>query len=150
MDHCDRCGYGAALRATHPEHGVILLCGHHGMANREALEAQGFTVVVLEAGGDSRLAAPYHYDVPAFHPFAAEDPAMSWDFFVRHYRNDEQQKRDPKFVAGQDGIWYPRAGTLGGCTAHNAMIIVRPNNTDWDAVGRFAHECAGLLSTAPA
>ena len=31
-----------------------------------------------------------------------------------------------------DGIWYPRAGCLGGCTAHNAMIIVYPHNEDWD------------------
>ena len=28
---------------------------------------------------------PPTYDVPAFHPFATEDPAMRWDFFVRHY-----------------------------------------------------------------
>ena len=31
-----------------------------------------------------------------------------------------------------DGIWYPRAGCLGGCTAHNAMIIVYPHNEDWE------------------
>ena len=29
---------------------------------------------------------------------------------------------------------YPRAGTLGGCTAHNAMIMVYPHNEDWDRV----------------
>ena len=45
-----------------------------------------------------------------------------------------QQKRDPKFVSDHDGIWYPRAGTLGGCTAHNAMILVAPNNSDWDQI----------------
>ncbi len=27
---------------------------------------------------------------------------------------------------------YPRAGTLGGCTAHNAMILVYPHNADWN------------------
>ena len=29
---------------------------------------------------------------------------------------------------------YPRAGTLGGCTAHNAMILVCPHDADWDAI----------------
>ena len=29
-------------------------------------------------------------------------------------------------------MWYPRAGTLGGCTAHNALIFVYPSQTDWN------------------
>ena len=44
------------------------------------------------------------------------------------------QRRDPKFVAARDGILYPRAGTLGGCTAHNAMIFVYPQDSDWDYI----------------
>jgi choline dehydrogenase-like flavoprotein len=59
---------------------------------------------------------------------------MSWSYYVRHYASDEQQRRDPKFVAARDGVLYPRAGTLGGCTAHNAMITVYPHNADWDAI----------------
>src|SRR5262249_42886022 len=35
------------------------------------------------------------------------------------------------------GILYPRAGTLGGCTAHNAMILVYPHNSDWDHVAEI-------------
>ena len=31
-------------------------------------------------------------------------------------------------------MWYPRAGTLGGCTAHNAMILLVPSNSDWDQI----------------
>ena len=31
-----------------------------------------------------------------------------------------------------DGVLYPRAGALGGCTAHNAMILAYPFNSDWD------------------
>ena len=49
---------------------------------------------------------------------------MRWDFFVRHYSDDERAQRDPKFVADRGGVLYPRAGTLGGCTAHNAMITI--------------------------
>jgi choline dehydrogenase-like flavoprotein len=64
---------------------------------------------------------------------------MKWDFWVRHYGDTDQQKKDPKYLetfAGQrvDGILYPRAGTLGGCTAHNAMIFVYPHNADWDYI----------------
>jgi choline dehydrogenase-like flavoprotein len=33
-----------------------------------------------------------------------------------------------------DGVFYPRAGTLGGCTAHNAMIMVYPHNQDWQDI----------------
>jgi choline dehydrogenase-like flavoprotein len=51
--------------------------------------AAGQRVVLLEAGGDpvdpdgNRL--PDDYDVPAFHPFASENDAIGWHFFVRHY-----------------------------------------------------------------
>ena len=67
---------------------------------------------------------------------------MKLDYFVRHYADDAQQKRDPKYRAqwnGQnvDGVLYPRAGTLGGCTAHNAMITVYPHNADWDNIARL-------------
>ncbi|UGA39617.1 GMC family oxidoreductase N-terminal domain-containing protein [Chromobacterium haemolyticum] len=32
---------------------------------------------------------------------------------------------------------YPRAGALGGCTAHNAMITVYPHNADWDGIAQL-------------
>ena len=96
------------------------------------------SVLLLEAGGDP-LATPAErlpedYQVPAFHAFASENPTMRWDFFVRHYRNDERQKKDCKFTAERDGVLYPRAGALGGCTSHNAMILVYPHNQDWDDI----------------
>ena len=34
----------------------------------------------------------------------------------------------------QEGVLYPRAGTLGGCTAHNAMIFMAPHDSDWDGI----------------
>ena len=84
---------------------------------------------------------PDDYDVPVFHPFASENEAMKWDFYVRHYRDDVQQRRDSKgrFEGDGslvDGVLYPRAGTLGGCTAHNAMFLVYPHNADWDGIAR--------------
>jgi choline dehydrogenase-like flavoprotein len=110
------------------------------------LAEAGCRVVVLEAGGDPRELRggdpvgpetnrlPADYDVPAFHAFASENSAIKWDFFVRHYQDEEQQRRDPNYQASSDGVLYPRAGTLGGCTAHNAMILVYPHNADWDHI----------------
>jgi choline dehydrogenase len=111
---------------------VVVGSGAGGGTVAARLAETGFSIIVLEAGGDPVADASANYSVPAFHPFATEDAAMRWDFFVRHYSDRTQQARDPKFVAGQDGVWYPRAGTLGGCTAHNAMIFTAPNNSDWD------------------
>jgi choline dehydrogenase len=95
------------------------------------LAEAGYTVLLLEAGGDPET---YNYKVPAFHPNASEEEDMSWEFFVRHYENEEQQRRDDKFVKQRNGIFYPRAGTLGGCTAHNALFLVYPSNSDWNRI----------------
>ena len=51
-------------------------------------------------------------------------------------RTTEQQAKDSKKVAfqGRDSVFYPRAGALGGCTAHNAMITVVPQDSDWNYI----------------
>ena len=101
------------------------------------LAEAGYSVVLLEAGGDPRDVARADYDVPAFNARATENPELRWDFFVRHYDNDEQQRRDCKYREMHDGkrvdgVLYPRAATLGGCTAHNALIFVYPHDSDWN------------------
>jgi choline dehydrogenase len=98
------------------------------------LALAGYRVLILEAGGtDEGLT----YQVPAFHGLATEDPALRWNFFVRHYANETQQARDSKYVPDRKGILYPRAGTVGGCTAHNAMITVYPHNSDWKNIAEI-------------
>jgi choline dehydrogenase-like flavoprotein len=109
--------------------------------------------------GTNRLPDDYH--VPVFHAIACENDAMKWDFFVDHYSDQTRRERDPKYredwsqeteppknpdlgAGGRPdlavgagparGILYPRAGTLGGCTAHNAMITVYPHDADWDYI----------------
>ncbi len=59
---------------------------------------------------------------------------MRWDFFVRTYADDDRQRRNGKFLPKENGVLYPRAGTLGGCTAHNALITIYPHNSDWDSI----------------
>jgi choline dehydrogenase len=98
------------------------------------LAKAGFRVLLFEAGGEDEN---FHYQVPCFHGLATEDECYKWDYFVRHYADDDKQKLDTKYVPEKDGVYYPRAGTLGGCTAHNAMITVYPHNDDWDRIAKL-------------
>jgi choline dehydrogenase len=95
------------------------------------LARAGHKVLVMEAGDDS--GGPT-YSVPAFSALASEDPRLRWDYFVQHYSDPALRRRDSKYVPGRDGVLYPRAGTLGGCTAHNAMITIYPHASDWDGI----------------
>jgi choline dehydrogenase-like flavoprotein len=124
---------------------VIVGSGAGGGTLAARLAEAGMRVILLEAGGDPledparhSPGMPEDYQVPGFHPLASENPSMSWSFFVRHYANDERQKADWKHRhdpdTGEPSIYYPRSATLGGCTAHNAMIFVAPNDSDWEDI----------------
>jgi choline dehydrogenase len=93
------------------------------------LALRGFRVLLIEAGSDPES---YNYQVPCFHAMASEEKDMAWNFFVRHY--DKDPERDKEKYVKDKGILYPRAGTLGGCTAHNAMVTIVPHDSDWEGI----------------
>jgi choline dehydrogenase len=113
---------------------IVVGSGAGGGPVAANLALAGYTVLLLEAGGETENA---HYTVPAFHGLSTEDPDLQWNYFVRHYANDDRQNKDTKRDKEGRGIWYPRAGTLGGCTAHNAMITVYGHESDWDRIAQL-------------
>jgi choline dehydrogenase len=117
----------------HPDFDYIVIgSGAGGGPLACNLAKAGFKVGVIEAG---QAPATTSYPVPVFHSYASEDPDMSWSFFVDHY--SQNPGRDSKYRQDDGGIFYPRAGTLGGCTTHNAMITVYGHGSDWDHIAQL-------------
>jgi len=120
---------------------IIVGSGAGGGPLAARLAREGFKVALLEAGLDALgpeanaidPSTGIIYQVPAFAGIASETDLLSWAFFVKHYGDPVQQARDSKFVHGK-GIYYPRGSTLGGSTAHDAMVWVYPHDDDWEDI----------------
>lgn len=118
---------------------IVIGSGAGGGPLAANLARAGQSVLLLEAGDQHEN---YHYQIPAFHFLATEDKEMCWDYFVRHYTDEAQQRRNSKFVPEHGGVLYPRSGTLGGCSAHNAMITVYPHDQDWDKIAYITNDAS--------
>src|SRR5215213_2192873 len=110
---------------------IVVGSGAGGGPLAANLARDRFRVLLLEAGDDTDN---YEYQVPGFHGLATEHPDLRWDYWVKHYSDAALCRQDSKYDEKQDGVLYPRAGTLGGCTAHNAMITLLPHDADWDDI----------------
>jgi choline dehydrogenase len=151
-------GSGNALETTEFDF-IVIGSGAGGGPVACRLAEAGFTVCIVEAGGNAGEKTVYQ--VPAFHGQSTEEPSMQWDFFVEHWEDKTQAAKDPKrYEISKDqnksrveligenpknrkqreGILYPRAGTLGGCTSHNAMITIRPQDADWEDIKALTND----------
>ena len=59
---------------------------------------------------------------------------------MKHYADDTRGQQDSKWCKEQQGILYPRASALGGCTIHNAMITLSGPADDWNAIARLVDD----------
>ncbi|CAI6342250.1 unnamed protein product [Periconia digitata] len=150
------CCSALAVRQVETYDYVVVGSGPGGGPLSARLAIAGYKVLLIEAGDDQ--GTNLRYQIPALHAQSTEEESMSWDFYVNHYSDLERQKKDSKMTyrtpsgelhigpnsnlgtgeppAGSEplGILYPRAGTLGGCSAHNAMIAIYPFNSDWEGI----------------
>lgn len=125
---------------------VVVGSGPGGGPVAARLAIAGYKVLLIDAGSDQ--GSSYQEQVPALQLQSTEYSPMKWDYFVHHYQNKTRQEKDSKMTwqtpsgdlyvgtgapAGSIplGILYPRAGTLGGCSAHNALITIYAHESDW-------------------
>src|ERR1041385_7089467 len=71
---------------------VVIGSGAGGGPLAANLARAGFKVLLMEAGGDpcsEDETGRLMYEVPIFHGRSTEYKQCAWDFFVRHYTDDE-------------------------------------------------------------
>jgi choline dehydrogenase len=140
---------------------IVVGSGAGGGPVASRLALAGHKTLLIEAGDDQ--GANVNYTVPAYNAKSSEDEALAWNFFVRHYADEKRQARDYKTTyetpdggeytglnpppgSKMKGTLYPRTNTLGGCTAHNALIAIYPHQSDFEYMATLT----GDASWAPA
>ena len=141
-------GHGASQQYEY----VVVGSGPGGGPLAADLARAGHSVLLLEAGDD--LTDDPVYWSPSTMVNATNDPRTRWDFFVKHYEDEERVLQyhrltwrlpDGRYWVGPAsqpppqgaellGGYYPRGATLGGSTMINAMFTFLPPDSDWDYV----------------
>ncbi|KAI8191750.1 Oxygen-dependent choline dehydrogenase [Colletotrichum sp. SAR 10_65] len=85
---------------------VVVGSGPGGGTLAASLAREGHSVFLIEAGGnmgDNNLQR-----IPALADVNSEHPEMSWQFFVSHYQNETQARRDRYFTyrLSNGTLWY--------------------------------------------
>lgn len=131
---------------------VVVGSGPGGAPLAARLALANYSVLLIDAGEDH--GRDPQVEVPALHVLSSEYKPIAWDYFVDHYSNDTQARKDSKmtyrkpdgeFYVGLDppegseqlGILYPRVGALGGCSQHNALVTILPQDNDWEYISQI-------------
>ncbi len=129
---------------------IVVGSGPGGAPVASKLAQNGYSVLLLDAGDDQRANLNTSISA-ALADVAAEDEKLRWDFFVRYHEDDDihysnryftwRTKTGDQYVGQHPpdgsqalGIYYPRSGTLGGCSAHNAGAAMVPQDSFWDVI----------------
>lgn len=142
---------------------VVVGSGPGGGPTAANLAVAGYKVLLIDAGGDQ---GDYYFEsVPVLFPRATDElPETQWNYFITRSSDPAIQAKDaitsyrlsngsiytglvPPANATAIGTLYPRAGTLGGCSRHNALVTVRSFDSDWEAVADLTGDSSWNGST---
>jgi choline dehydrogenase len=129
---------------------IVVGSGPGGAPVAAQLAQHGYSVLLMDAGDDQTANLNTTISV-ALADVAAEDENLRWDYFVKYHADDEitasnryltWETVEGDHYVGQSppegakllGIYYPRSGTLGGCSAHNAGAALVPQDSFWDDI----------------
>lgn len=127
---------------------IVVGSGPGGGPLASNLARAGFKTLLLEAGDDE--SADPESQILAWGRAVGISKSLSWSFWVRHYDDDEIEKKylhlvwrlangdlwvgpasDAPDWAEMLGVQYPRGATLGGSSIVNAGLTVLPSDSDW-------------------
>ncbi|KAG4421748.1 hypothetical protein IFR04_005124 [Cadophora malorum] len=128
---------------------IVVGSGPAGGVLAAELAKKNASVLLLEAGDDQ--GENLHVQVAQWGSLANNDPLLRWDFFVKYHTDDAITNKyehlvwnttEGEFYVGTEppagakrlGVYYPRTGTLGGCSTHNVQCAVLPAERDWNEI----------------
>lgn len=142
---------------------IVVGTGPGGGPTAANLAVAGYKVLLIDAGGDE--GDEIFERAPALFPRATDEfPATQWNYFATRSSDPATQAKDaitsyqlpngsiytgldPPEDATAIGTLYPRAGTLGGCSRHNALITIRAFDNDWESVADLTGDTSWNGST---